>query len=138
VRGGVSVRNEKSCWVFKGSVEKFNSLQCIINVFSDHKTKCLCHMTKERYKPQMNKGRLTYIATCIQCRLDTLLNLPFKSIFELCYRKQGSCLVFIRGISECYISRLTHNLDIIFRVPIRNTIIKNGQYWKRHIYKILP
>ena len=43
---------------------------------------------KERYKPQMlyyvNTGRLTYIATCIQCGLDTLLNMPFKSIFGLC------------------------------------------------------
>jgi hypothetical protein len=43
---------------------------------------------KERYKVQMlyyvDKGGLSYIATCIQCRLDTVLNLPFKSIFELC------------------------------------------------------
>jgi hypothetical protein len=44
-------------------------------------------MSEERYKAQMlyyvNMGRLTYIATCIQCGLDTLLNLPFKSIFFL-------------------------------------------------------
>jgi hypothetical protein len=37
---------------------------------------------KERYKPQMlyyvNTGRVTYIATCIPCGLDTPLNLPFK------------------------------------------------------------
>jgi hypothetical protein len=40
---------------------------------------------KERYKPQMlcyvNTDRLTYIARYIQCSLDTLSNLPFKSIF---------------------------------------------------------
>jgi hypothetical protein len=40
---------------------------------------------KERYKPQMlcyvNTSRLTYIARCIQCGLDTILNMPFKSIF---------------------------------------------------------
>jgi hypothetical protein len=44
--------------------------------------------SKQRYKAQMlyyvNKGHLTYIAKCIQCGLDTLLNLPFKSIFKLC------------------------------------------------------
>jgi hypothetical protein len=120
---------------------------------------------KERYKAQMlyyvNMGRVTYIATCIQCRLDTLLNLPFEvtfliyqfilniskrclvfatsyfvlnmifssmlSIFELCQRKQGSCHVYIREISECYISRLSQDLGFIFRVPIRNTMLKNGQ-----------
>jgi hypothetical protein len=75
---------------------------------------------KKRYKPQMlcyvNTGRLNYIARCIQCGLETILNLPFKSIF-------GDT----RGISECYISRLTQDLEFIFRVPIRNTMIKNGQ-----------
>jgi hypothetical protein len=44
--------------------------------------------SKEIYKAQMlyyvNTGRLTYIATSIQYGLDTLLNLPFKSIFGLC------------------------------------------------------
>jgi hypothetical protein len=44
--------------------------------------------SKERNKAQMiyyvNKGRLTYIDTCIQCKLDTLLTLPFESIFKLC------------------------------------------------------
>jgi hypothetical protein len=86
---------------------------------------------KERFKPQMlyyvNTGQLTYIAMCIQCGLDTLLNLPFKSIFGLRYRKQGSCRVDTREISECYISRLTQDLEFILRVPIRNTMIKNGQ-----------
>ena len=28
-----------------------------------------------------NKCEVTYITTCIQCRLDTLLNLPFKATF---------------------------------------------------------
>jgi hypothetical protein len=87
---------------------------------------------KERYKPQMlnyyvNTGRLTYIATCIQCSLDTLSNLSFKSIFGLVYRKQGVCRVDTQKISECYISRLTQDLEFIFLVPIRNTMIKNGQ-----------
>jgi hypothetical protein len=43
---------------------------------------------KEKYKPQMlyyvNTDRFTYIATCIQCGLDTLLKLSFESIFGLC------------------------------------------------------
>jgi hypothetical protein len=38
---------------------------------------------KEIYKPQMlyyvNTGRLTYIATCIHCGLDTHLNLFLES-----------------------------------------------------------
>jgi hypothetical protein len=42
------------------------------------------HQLKAQMLYYVNKGRLTYIATCIQCGLDTLLNLPFKSIFELC------------------------------------------------------
>jgi hypothetical protein len=81
---------------------------------------------KERYKPQMlyyvNTGRLTYIATCIQCGVDTLLDLPFKSIFGLCYRKQGLCRVDTREISECCISRLIQDLECIFRVPTRNSV----------------
>jgi hypothetical protein len=45
--------------------------------------------TNRQTKNQMlylyvNTGRLTYIAMCIQCSLDTLLNLLFKSIFVLC------------------------------------------------------
>jgi hypothetical protein len=40
------------------------------------------------------------------------------SIFELCQRKQGSCLVSIRDISVCYISRLTQDLEFIFRLAI--------------------
>jgi hypothetical protein len=49
------------------------------------------------------------------------------SIFELSRRKQGSCLVYMRGISECNISCLSPHLEFIFRVPNRNTLIKNGQ-----------
>jgi hypothetical protein len=48
-----------------------------------------CDQLKERYKAQIlyyvNTGRLT----CIQCGLDTLLNLPFNSIFELCLTQTG-------------------------------------------------
>jgi hypothetical protein len=126
---------------------------------------------KERYKAQIlyyvNTYPFTYIATCIQCGLDTLLNLPFKSnfliykfilntnkrwlvfatsrfdlyiifhsmlsIFELCQRKQDPCLVYILVISECYISRVAQQLAFIFCVPIGNTLIKNVQYWKRHM-----
>jgi hypothetical protein len=40
---------------------------------------------KERYKAQMiyyvNTYRFTYTATCIQCGLNTLLNLPSKYTF---------------------------------------------------------
>jgi hypothetical protein len=49
------------------------------------------------------------------------------SIFELCQRKQGSCLVYIRDISDYYTSRITQDLQFIFRVVIRNTIIKSSQ-----------
>jgi hypothetical protein len=49
------------------------------------------------------------------------------SIFELYQQQQGSCFVYIQEISECYISRITQDLQFIFRVPIRNTIIKNSQ-----------
>jgi hypothetical protein len=102
---------------------------------SDHKTKLPVSYDKlkERYKPQMlyhvNMDRLTYIARCIQCGLD----LPFKSIFGLCWHKQGSCHVDTWEISECYISCLIQDLESIFRVPIRNTMIKNGQDLKRHM-----
>jgi hypothetical protein len=41
---------------------------------------------KEKYKLQMlcyvNTGRLTYIAMCIQCSLDILLNL-YLNIFQI-------------------------------------------------------
>jgi hypothetical protein len=56
------------------------------------------------------------------------------SIFELCQRKQGSCLVFILELSECYISRIAQHLEFIFCVPSRNTIIKNGQDLKSWIW----
>jgi hypothetical protein len=39
------------------------------------------------------------------------------SIFELCQHKQGSCLVYILEISECYISRIAQHLGFTFRVP---------------------
>ena len=88
-------------------------------------------MLKERYPAQMlyyvNKNRLAYIAMCIQWGLDTLLNLAFKSIFEACEQKHGSCHVYDSVISESYISRLTQDLEYILRVPIRNTTIKSGQ-----------
>ena len=86
---------------------------------------------KERYKPQMlcyvNTGRSTHLARCIQCGLDTLLNLPFKSIFGLCNINRARAMLTLDGASECYISRLTQDLEFVFRVPIRNTMIKNGQ-----------
>jgi hypothetical protein len=47
--------------------------------------------SKERYKAQMlyyvNKGRLTYIVTCIQCELDTL---PVRSVTEFRDFKKNS------------------------------------------------
>jgi hypothetical protein len=102
----------------------------------------LYDQSKERYKAEMlyyvNNGRLTCIATYIQCGLGTLLNQPFNSIFELCERKHGSCPVYVRVISECYISRWTQDLEFIFRVPIRNTMIMNGQDLKKNAYEILP
>jgi hypothetical protein len=111
---------------------------------------------KERYRAQILYYRLTYIATFIQCGLDILpfkftfliykfilntskrclmfatsgfdLNiLCFRmlSLFELCQRKQGSFLAYILEISECYIPCIAQHLGFI--LPIRNTIIKNGQ-----------
>jgi hypothetical protein len=42
---------------------------------------------KERYKTQIlydvNKCQVTYIATYFQCKLDALLNLPFKAMFVI-------------------------------------------------------
>jgi hypothetical protein len=63
------------------------------------------------------------------------LNILFSSILsicELCQRRQCSCLVYILEISECCISRISQNLEFIFRVPIRNIIMKNGQNYKMH------
>jgi hypothetical protein len=133
-----------------------------------------CDKLKERYKAQIlyhiNMFQFTmYTATCIQCGLDTLLNLPFKSIFliyefilntnkwcsvfatssfnlnitfssmlsvfELCQHKQGLCLVYILEIYECYFSCIAKHLEFIFHVPIRNTVIKTGQDFKK-IYEI--
>jgi hypothetical protein len=45
-------------------------------------------------------------------------------IFELYQQYWSSCLVYIGEISGCYISRITQDLEFIFRVPIRNTMIK--------------
>jgi hypothetical protein len=56
--------------------------------------------------------------------------------FEMYQQKQGSCLVYIREISECYISGITQDLQFTFQVPIRNTIIKNSQDFKK-AYEIL-
>jgi hypothetical protein len=46
-----------------------------------------CDQLKERCTAQIlyhvNKCRVTYIATCFQCQLDTLLNLPFKATFMI-------------------------------------------------------
>jgi hypothetical protein len=55
------------------------------------------------------------------------------SIFQLCHRKQGSCLVYVLKISECYISRIAQDLEFIFRVSTINTMIKNDQDLKRHV-----
>jgi hypothetical protein len=52
-----------------------------------------------------------------------ILNMIFSSmlsIFELCQRKQGSCLVYIRKISDFNILHTTQDLEFIFRVLIRN------------------
>jgi hypothetical protein len=49
------------------------------------------------------------------------------SFFELCQCKQGSFLVYIMEISECYISRIAQDMELTFCVPTRNTIIKNAQ-----------
>jgi hypothetical protein len=59
------------------------------------------------------------------------------SIFELCQRKHGSCDAYIREVSESYSSRLTQDLEFIFYVPIKNTMIKNSQDKKKRAYEIL-
>jgi hypothetical protein len=51
---------------------------------SDHKTKNACAIRQVKREIQTSNAllcRLTYIARRIQCGLDTLLNLLFKSIF---------------------------------------------------------
>jgi hypothetical protein len=64
---------------------------------------------KERYKPQMhyyiNAGRLAYIATCIQCGLDTLLNL-----FLDCVKVNRARVVFTIGRFQSAISRVELNI----------------------------
>jgi hypothetical protein len=74
--------------LFKGgiatdSVDNLYSLQCIINVFLDIRQNAHVIWPVKREMQSSNallckQGRLTYIATCNQCVLDTLLNLPFK------------------------------------------------------------
>jgi hypothetical protein len=56
---------------------------------------------KERYKAHIlyhvNKCQVTYIATCIQCRLDTLLNLQLKATFftyKFIMNTDKRCLAF--------------------------------------------
>jgi hypothetical protein len=48
-------------------------------------------------------------------------------------------LVYILELSECYISTvyIAQHLEFIFRVPIRNTTIKNVQDLKK-AYEIIP
>jgi hypothetical protein len=140
------------------SVENGNSLQCIINVFLIIRQNARVIWAVKReiqsFSSLLKHVLIPYIAICIQCRLDTLINLPFistlliykfirlmfatstfdlnimfssmLSIIELCQCKQGSCLVYTLVISKCYISCIVQNLNFIFRVPIRNTIIKYG------------
>jgi hypothetical protein len=59
------------------------------------------HQLKERYKAQIlyhvNKYQVTYINTCFQCGLNTLLNLPFKAtlfIYKFILNTNKWCLVF--------------------------------------------
>jgi hypothetical protein len=52
---------------------------------------------KERCKTNIFYYQLTYITTCIQCGLDTLLNLAFKStflIYKFILNTNKRCVVF--------------------------------------------
>jgi hypothetical protein len=75
----------------------------------------------------VNMGRSTHLARCIQFGLDTLLNLPFKSIFGLRNINRARVMLALHGASELYISRLTQDLEFVFHLQIRNTMIKNGK-----------
>jgi hypothetical protein len=71
-----------------------------------------------------NKRYLVFITS------NFVLNMIFSSmlsIFEFCQQYHDTCLVYIREISECYISGITQDLEFIFRVPIKNAITKNSQ-----------
>jgi hypothetical protein len=63
-----------------------------------------------------------------------VLNMIFSSmlLYKSRQRNQGSYLVCIPEISQCYISRRTQHLEFIFCVGIRNTIIENG-HMKFHL-----
>ena len=82
---------------------------------------------------RFKSGALEILASIYQCGLDMLLNLPFKSIFGLYNINRARAMLTLYGASECYISRLTQDLEFIFRVPIKNTMIKNGQDLKKHM-----
>jgi hypothetical protein len=51
-------------------------------------------------------------------------NHPLKSILDYVNINRAD---YTREISECYISRSTQDLEFIFREPIRNTMMKNGE-----------
>jgi hypothetical protein len=106
---------------------------------------------KERYNAQILYHVNKCKATCFQCGLDTLLNLPFKAICDLRVHSEHKqylvfvtskfisnmiCYLFLNCINnhkapvlftECNLSRITQDLQFKFRVPIRNTIIMNSQ-----------
>jgi hypothetical protein len=110
-----------------------NSLQSIINVYLIIRQNASV-IRQVKWEIQTSNALLCkhgsthpYCHVYLICGSDTLLNLQCKSIFRLCYHEKGSCRVDIREISECYILRLAQDLKFIFRVPIRNTIIENGQ-----------
>jgi hypothetical protein len=44
------------------------------------------------------------------------------STFELCQQLQGSCFVYIRETSECYIVCITQDLECLlpFYIPLKN------------------
>jgi hypothetical protein len=64
-----------------------------------------------------------------------VLNMMFSSMLsfsKLYHRKQGLFFVYIGEISKCYISRITQDLEFIFRVPIRRKV-KINMYVKFHL-----
>jgi hypothetical protein len=111
-RGHGPLSSRCMCISLKGHSYRFSkkmfSLQCIINVCLIIRQNAVPYAKlKERYKPQMlyyvNTGRLTYIATFIQCNLGTLLNLPFKSILD-CVNINRAHAVFTLGRFQSAIS----------------------------------
>jgi hypothetical protein len=80
------------------SVEIFNSMY----FWSQDNMPMSYGQLEERYKAQilyyLNSHRFTYFAMYIQCGLDTLLNLPFRStflIYEFILSEHKRCLVFV-------------------------------------------